>query len=925
MVNRQAAPGRTAAAGVLMLASGAAGLGCQMVWTQQATLWLGHDTAAVLAVLAAFFGGLALGAALLSQAIQRSQHPGCWYAGCEAVIALWSLVLLVGTEPAGRMLLQLTGAQPTLTWQWAVAFGGTLLLLLPATAAMGATLPAMDALLNAANTPAHDAVGQPHKPSQTPRSRVAGLYAANTAGAVLGVLGAVFWLVPSYGLRATAAVCVALNVACALVAAWCWASSRVPALTPLQTQAQTQTQTQTQAQMQTQKASLRWLLVATGALGIGQEVLVVRVLSQVAENTVYTFAMLLALYLVGTALGAAAYQRAANARAAVSQLGLLGWLLLGLAAACLLGDMSLWFAVEVKAGVSDQLSAGLAGALAAEALLAALAFVPPTLVMGALFSHLMVCARSVGLTLGHALALNTLGAATAPLLFGVLLLPALGAKAALLLVATVYALLALTVLSMRRGPKSNINNRVNNDDNNNNPHSDHRRWPPSRPAWALAGVFGVAGLLAVAAPQLRHLQLPAGSQLLGWYEGSMAAVSVVEDDDGVRRLHINNRVQEGDSHSRRADGRQALLPLLLHPAPQRALFLGLGTGITAATAALDPTLQVQAVELLPEVIAAAAHFNAAVGASAPPNLQVVVADARRHVRAAGAPYDLIVSDNFHPARSGSASLYTVEHFRAVQQRLAAGGVFCQWLPLHQMDSATLASIVRSFLQVYPRGGALLATLSLETPVLGLVSRRDGQPFDAAALRQRLATAAPALQLAAYGIADEWALLGNLVAGPQALALLAGDAPLNTDDHPVVAYRAPRLINTPGPSPSERLLALLPQLQLAATELLTPPPEPGWPTRLQAYRTARDQFLQAGRQVRPNADPQQMLAQVRAPLLAVLATSADFRPAYDPLLRLAQAVATADPAAARLLLADLARLQPARPEAGQALAAMGASP
>ena len=32
------------------------------------------------------------------------------------------------------------------------------------------------------------------------------------------------------------------------------------------------------------------MLAATGLLGIGYEVLVVRVLSQVAENTVYTFA-----------------------------------------------------------------------------------------------------------------------------------------------------------------------------------------------------------------------------------------------------------------------------------------------------------------------------------------------------------------------------------------------------------------------------------------------------------------------------------------------------------------------------------------------------------------------------------------------------------------------------------------------------------
>ena len=50
-------------------------------------------------------------------------------------------------------------------------------------------------------------------------------------------------------------------------------------------------------------------LALTGLLGIGYEVLVVRVLSQVTEDTVYTFAMLLAVYLVGSAAGAAGYQR----------------------------------------------------------------------------------------------------------------------------------------------------------------------------------------------------------------------------------------------------------------------------------------------------------------------------------------------------------------------------------------------------------------------------------------------------------------------------------------------------------------------------------------------------------------------------------------------------------------------------------------
>src|SRR5262245_26219882 len=79
----------------LMLASGFAGLGYQIVWTQQCSLWLGHESAGVLAVVAAFFGGLALGALALGPRIEASRHPIRWYAGCEAIIGLWSLALAI--------------------------------------------------------------------------------------------------------------------------------------------------------------------------------------------------------------------------------------------------------------------------------------------------------------------------------------------------------------------------------------------------------------------------------------------------------------------------------------------------------------------------------------------------------------------------------------------------------------------------------------------------------------------------------------------------------------------------------------------------------------------------------------------------------------------------------------------------------------
>ncbi len=64
---------------------------------------------------------------------------------------------------------------------------------------------------------------------------------------------------------------------------------------------------------------------------------------------------------------------------------------------------------------------------------------------------------------------------------------------------------------------------------------------------------------------------------------------------------------------------------------------------------------VDAVELLPEVIAASKHFTS------DSRLHVVAADARRYIRTSDQQYDVIVSDNFHPARCGSGSLYTVEH------------------------------------------------------------------------------------------------------------------------------------------------------------------------------------------------------------------------------------------------------------------------
>jgi len=858
---------------LVMVASGFAGLGYQIVWTQQSASWLGHEAAAVLAVVAAFFGGMGVGVLALGSRIEASPRPVRWYAGCELVIALWSLFLIGAMPRSSAWLLKAMGAEPTPVWQWLVAFAGTFSLLFPATAAMGATLPAMERIAARLYVDGRGA-------RSIDRS-IAGLYAGNTFGALLGVLAAAFWLVPTHGLARTASVCVALNLLCAGVALAVFPGTaeavlREPARNPLETS-------------RPDSRAVLARLALTGLLGIGYEVVVVRVLSQVAEDTVYTFALLLAVYLLGTAIGAAAYRRYSLARGAPpGGRDELGDRLLGaLAAACLAGTAVLWAAERSMALARRLFGGGATAAILAEAIPALLAFGAPTIVMGALFSHLARRANAAGVSFGRALGANTLGAAAAPLVFGVVLLPAIGPKLALVLVGVGYL-----ALVERRSWTTPVT------------------WVPAAAALAL-------GFLA---PPLAFIDIPPGGRVVSYENGIMASVSVVEDVDGVARLRIDNRQQEGSSATLRVDGRQAWLPLLLHSAPRRALFLGLGTGMTASAAAEDPALEVDAVELLPEVVRASAYFTRQFPGS---RLHVLAADARRYLRATDRRYDVIVSDNFHPARSGSGSLYTVEHFGSVRARLEQGGVFCQWVPLHQLDLDTLRSIVRSFTAVYPQAWAMIASNSLETPVLGLVGRRDAGRFASDVVRARLARVAPAARLDRLGLEDELAVLGSFVAGPEALRRFAGDAPINSDDRPVVAYLAPRITYAPDSRPGDRLVALLRVLALRPDELIFPGPDPTWARRLGAYWVARDRFVESGREVRPSSNVRDMLAQVREPLLSVLRLSPDFRPAYDPLLSMASALAPSDPLGARTLLLELAQIQPARAEAVEALALLEA--
>lgn len=838
------------------LLSGAGALGLQLSWTRQLSLVLGHELPALLAVLTAFFGGLAVGGWAWERAVARWGFRTSWPASIEFLLAAWALTSAVAVVPAARAFqvwIPLQDAGPAQAMlALLIPFG----LLLPATAAMGATLPALMRLFSLTNPAGSPGLGR--------------LYAANTAGAMISTWGTVAWIQPHLGLRASIAVCAAFHgiAAVALVVAarsapgGSKAASKSEPITPA-----------IRSPFQSGSGVTLTALVVTGFLGLSLELLANRALAPVLEGTVYTHAAILGVFLFATALGSA-FERS-HVIPLRPPLG-------GLAVATLVSGHALIHAHDWHAYLIARWGGSLPGIFLAESAIALSVLLAPCLLMGSSLVRLVAQARQSEVQPGSALALNTAGAALAGPIFGAVLLPWIGLRTAVIGLALAYAVLA-TATSASRGWKST--------------------------AW-VGGALLVLGLGIPA-----DLGLPAapfGSRWVALTLGRSETVGVAESQDGNRTLSVQGRFTMGGTASTNAAFRQVLLPLAWHENPKRILLLGVGTGISLGAAASDPSVEATGVELLPEVLAAQRWFQPhnALG----PASRVVAADARRFLAGSKDTYDLILGDLFHPARDGAGTLYTREHFAAMREHLATNGIAVQWLPLYQLDADTLRSIVGAFLAEFPNAHGWLLRPNLDTPVLGLAGRRGAWSFAPGRIEARIRKPDSfQSRLHAAGLGGEEAVLGTWLAGPKSLEGFAAGALPSTDDRPSVIFTAPRLGAIRDPIPGGLLLDLLERFASEGSEFPLAEPGGDWGRRLAAYRSARDEYLRG-----LHADDLGHKDEAESAFLRSAQLSREFTLGYSQLLTRAMLRSRTDAPEARRILQKLKEARPDQPVAQQLL-------
>jgi spermidine synthase len=651
----RAEPRAPAALYGLFFLSGAAALAYEVLWMRGFAVFLGATAPATSAALAAFFAGFGLGSWLLGRFAPRLRRPLRAFAILEIITAVSAL----GVDPLLRAM------QPVLAWlydtqgdglavQLAVKVGMAMISVLVPATAIGGTLPVLVQFV----APRAESLG----------ARSGGLYAVNTFGACAGAVAMPAVLLLWLGTTGALAAAIVGNV---VVAAGALRLDRV-------TEAAARQPARPRLPRRIESGPARETLIlaaVSGTITLALEALASRAFALIHENSVYSFATVVAVLLAGLATGAAVARPALRRGVAVRTLATLGW-----------AGAGVWIvllpALFVRATGLDYLAdAPLIARESRLALLAAATLLVPAVLLGVLLPTLIEEAGQVesegGPAVGAVLSANTAGAIAGPLVALFALAPAAGLWTAVSLLGA-CCLVAAGIAA--RGAGGTI-----------------------RTTAAAAIVIGIIGFSVTAPGSLPALKLTPRDHLLHSTEGAFGNVAVVEHD-GHRRIKLNNFYVLGGTHAAGDERLQGHIPLLLHPRPQRVAFLGLGTGISFSAIRFHPIGEALALELVPEVADAAREWfrDSNLNVLADPRARVRAEDARSYAGATHDRFDVVVGDLVVPWRRGESSLYTRDSFAAVRRMLAPGGLYCQWVPLYQISEAEFDSIAASFVDVFPQ-------------------------------------------------------------------------------------------------------------------------------------------------------------------------------------------------------------------------------
>ena len=760
----------------LFFVSGAVALGCEAAYFRGLALLFGASHEAAGALLAAFMGGIALGSEIGARVADRLRAPALGYAIAEAIVGAYAFI-------APRVFAHAyeAAAHVGVLGRVGLAFA----VLAAPTIAMGATLPLLAAAVVRSRAALREGVGA--------------LYTVNLAGGAVGALVCGFVLLPRFGLRGTL---MALGVVAIGVASSAFAIGR------------------THDPIAHAKAESRgdWLapFIAAwiGVVSFALQVAYNRVLALLLGAAAYTFALIVAVILVATALGGFVASREGDGdavRGIDPYWTKVARRCLAIALTVYVGTLVVYAAPFYVAWAASRFASMTWVRIG----LVALVVGAPSYQVGALFPALASRFPStrVGHAAGRAVLASTIGNVAGALVAAFVAIPMRGVEWTLGM-ASAMALVPALVAGWRGGrvPFAGI------------AMASGLACALSlalRPAWDAAamsaGSYRVRGYRASANAKAGASGDTCNgapfteNRVLYFRDGPVGTVTVLGHAGGDRcslySLRVNGKAEGSvfvstplaarvpDDESRwlplgdlPSEIFAGWLPAVAGPPPSQTMLVGWGTGISARALLAAGAQHVDAAELEPAVLDAAALFDPATLHD--PRVTIAVDDARMVLRrAAPSSFDVVVSHPSNPWVVGASALFSREYFALMRDRLKDGGRAATWIQLYEMDAESARALVATFLEAFPDAHAFRA--SPDANDVFLVGIKSSAPTTRESLANTIASrvdarALDALRLA--GIDDVAALLATDIAGPDELARYAAGAAVSTDDSASLEYR-----------------------------------------------------------------------------------------------------------------------------------------
>jgi len=643
---------------LLSVASGAAALIYEIVWFQLLQLVVGSTAVSLGVLLATFMGGMGLGSLLLPRLVSPLRDPLRVYAVMEAGIGALGIVVLFLVPLAGNIYTSWSGyGMAGFLLRGAVAA----ICLLPPTLLMGATLPALARV------------------AFTDVSRIGFLYAGNIAGSVFGCLFSGFYLLRVYDASMATYVAVGINVAIAILAFGIAAVSpkllvREDVAVPVVTSGD---------------RSVYIAIAISGLCALGAEAIWTRILGLLFGASVYTFSIILAVFLtglgIGSGLGSLLLKIVVRPRLALGWCQLLAAGGIAWAAYTMTASLPFWpINPSISSNIWFNFELDLARAL--------WAILPASVMWGASFPLALAAVKMGGQDaaslVSRIYSANTLGAIVGAIGTSLMLVAWVGSQRTEQVLIGLSALAGLLLIL-----------------------------PAKRFRWMDMGLgLLLTGLCIQTVPPMEKLLIAHGRFAASWVgkgdivyakEGINSSVAVSSFANGALTFHVAGKIQASNvPRDLRLQRMLGHLTTLTVAHPRSVLVIGCGAGITAGAVSIDPQVERETiVEIEPLVPEAAAKFfhEANFDVLTNPKIQVHIDDGRHFLLTTKERFDGITIDPLDPWVKGAASLYTKEFFEVMKQHLNAGGTVTMYVQLFENTDAAVKSTVATFFEVFPNG------------------------------------------------------------------------------------------------------------------------------------------------------------------------------------------------------------------------------